>query len=206
MKKRTVAVLLALTLVVGGVIGGTVAYLTTSTNQVVNTFTVGDINITLTETKGPDGKELAEGQAWSAKLTPGAPYTKNPAVGVTAGSEACWLFVKVDEGASAYLDYTLNLKSAPWTAYTKDSKDNPVFNVYYIPVDAATAMEGATWELLKDNKVTVKDSIVKGAAGENEVTMPAKGTTIEMTFQAAAVQSDNVTLDEAYDLISGKFA
>ena len=206
MKKKTVALLLALTLVVGGVIGGTVAYLTTSTNKVVNTFTVGDINITLTETKGPDGKDLAEGQAWSAKLTPGAQYTKNPVVGVTKGSEACWLFVKVKEGASDYLDYTLNLKSTPWTAYTVDSKGNTVSGVYYIPVDATTAMAGATWELLNGNKVTVKDSIVKGAAGANEVTMPAKGTTIEMTFQAAAVQSDNVSLDEAYDLISGKFA
>lgn len=50
---------LALVLVVAvASVGGTIAWLKVETTPVVNTFTVGDINITLTETKGTvkDGK------------------------------------------------------------------------------------------------------------------------------------------------------
>ena len=50
MKKKTLALVLALTLLVAGVIGGTLAWLTDQTDEVKNTFTVGDINIDLTET------------------------------------------------------------------------------------------------------------------------------------------------------------
>ena len=47
---KPLAVLLALTLLVGCAIGGTIAWLTAQTGEVVNTFTVGDINIKLEET------------------------------------------------------------------------------------------------------------------------------------------------------------
>ena len=50
MKKKTLALVLALTLLVAGVVGGTLAWLTDQTAEVKNTFTVGDINIGLTET------------------------------------------------------------------------------------------------------------------------------------------------------------
>mgnify|MGYP002657696211 FL=1 len=50
MKKKTLALVLALTLLVAGVVGGTLAWLTDRTAEVKHTFTVGDINIDLTET------------------------------------------------------------------------------------------------------------------------------------------------------------
>ena len=59
------------------------------TDPVVNTFTYGDINITLTETK-PANQQ--------AKIIPGVDIEKDPKVTVKAGSEACWLFVKVENG------------------------------------------------------------------------------------------------------------
>ena len=48
--------LLALVLVVGCAVGGTIAWLTAKTDPVVNTFTYGKINIALTETK-PENKQ-----------------------------------------------------------------------------------------------------------------------------------------------------
>lgn len=51
MKKRTLALLVALVLVVGCIIGGTLAWLTAKTDAVVNTFTTSDIDVTLTETE-----------------------------------------------------------------------------------------------------------------------------------------------------------
>jgi len=50
MNKKPLALLLALTLLVTGVVGGTIAWLTAESDDVVNTFTVGDINISIKET------------------------------------------------------------------------------------------------------------------------------------------------------------
>ena len=61
----------ALTLIIGGIIGGSVAWLTAKTDAVVNTFTYGDINIELTETK-PANKQ--------AKIIPGVDIEKDPKV------------------------------------------------------------------------------------------------------------------------------
>ena len=64
MKKKSLALLLAIAIVVVGVVAGTVAWLTDKTPSVTNTFTTSDINIELKETKnhfqmipgeGPEG-------------------------------------------------------------------------------------------------------------------------------------------------------
>ena len=49
--KRSVALLVAIALLIGCAAGGTMAWLMMKTDSVVNTFTAGDINITLTESK-----------------------------------------------------------------------------------------------------------------------------------------------------------
>lgn len=73
-------------LVVGCAVGGTIAWLTATTEPVVNTFTYGKIKIELTETTGTE-----------YKIIPGVNISKDPKVTVKADSEACWLFVKVAE-------------------------------------------------------------------------------------------------------------
>ena len=105
-------------------VGATVAYLTSTTGTVTNTFTVGNVAITLDEVDtdvygakaqkvtDPDtGKENkvpvkddetpSRGMGNAYKLIPGHNYAKDPTVHVTAGSEDCWLFVKVENGISA---------------------------------------------------------------------------------------------------------
>ena len=47
MKKKSLALLLAIAIVVVGVVAGTVAWLTDKTPSVTNTFTTSDINIEL---------------------------------------------------------------------------------------------------------------------------------------------------------------
>lgn len=104
-------------------VGATVAYLTSTTETVTNTFTVGNVAITLDEvdtdvygakaqkvtnpedgtvTKVPvkEGEDPTRGTGNVYKLIPGHEYTKDPTVHVTAGSEDCWLFVKVVNGIS----------------------------------------------------------------------------------------------------------
>lgn len=81
-------------------IGGTLAYLT-STATVTNTFTVGQVKITLDEAKvGSDGKALTGNDAArvaenSYKLFPGHTYDKDPTIHVDATSEDCYIRAKV---------------------------------------------------------------------------------------------------------------
>lgn len=98
MKKRTVALVLAIVLVFAVAVGGTVAYLT-STANVKNTFTVGSVNIKLDEAKvTPDGKAVTPAERVTAndyKLMPGHEYTKDPTVTVLKGSEKSYVRMKV---------------------------------------------------------------------------------------------------------------
>lgn len=74
MKKRTMALLAAMLLIVGVVIGSTLAWLTAKTETVTNTFTTSDINIELKETKGTK----TDNTHYSFKMIPGYTIEKDP--------------------------------------------------------------------------------------------------------------------------------
>ena len=93
MKKRTMALLAAVLLVVGVAIGGTLAWLTAKSDTVTNTFTTSDINITLTESTGQE-----------YKMVPGMDIAKNPKVTVATESEDCYLFVKLEKSTDPKFD------------------------------------------------------------------------------------------------------
>ena len=125
-KKAMLLVLCAVLLVAGSVMG-TLAYLKAQTGVVKNTFTVGNVAITLDEAKvdeygvpvvGADRVAPAvdaNGDVIPAntyKLIPGHTYTKDPKVTVTAGSEECWVFVKLVNGLGT--DAAFNVDSTKW--------------------------------------------------------------------------------------------
>ena len=166
MKKKTLALVLALTLLVAGVVGGTLAWLTDRTAEVKNTFTVGDINIDLTETTA------------NYKMVPGNTIAKDPTVTVKANSEACWLFVKVTESANLGDYITYNIADG-WTALAG------VDGVYYREVGAVT--NDVDFLVLKDNIVTVKDTVTKAMLETAKTNAPT------LTFKAYAIQKDNFT-------------
>lgn len=78
------------------------AYLTSTTDTVTNTFTVGKVSITLDEAKVTDAGVVDEtaGRVKSNeyKLMPGHAYVKDPTIHVDLNSEECYLFVKVENG------------------------------------------------------------------------------------------------------------
>lgn len=98
--KKSKAILMALcaVLLVAASVMGTLAYLT-STDTVVNTFTVGKVEITLDEADvNADGTPVQGADRVDANeyhLLPGHTYAKDPIVHVDADSEDCYLFVKV---------------------------------------------------------------------------------------------------------------
>ena len=87
----------ALLLVAAGVFG-TLAYLT-GTDTVNNTFTVGNVKITLDEAKVTTDGTPVEGadrvKANEYHLLPGHTYTKDPTVTVEEGSDASYVRMKV---------------------------------------------------------------------------------------------------------------
>ncbi len=202
--KKGLAALLSLVLVIGCVIGGTLAWLTDTTDPVTNTFTIGDINLMLKESpynaNGTYGTPV-ENVENSYPLLPGSTYKKDPFVTVTANSEDCYLFVKVTvtDDIQSYLTYTLNLtETNGWKSVPNED------DVYYREV--ARQDEDQTWYLIAGNDthdtgvISVKDTIVKkGAASDGFVDMPDVAP--ELTFTAYAVQQANLTVQQAWDLV-----
>lgn len=186
--KRVLPVVALVLVVALASIGGTIAWLTDKTDEVKNTFTVGNINITLDEAKvGDDGKALTgesaeRVKANSYKLVPGNTYDKDPTVTVKANSENCYLFVKFEENnnPSTYLTYTSTLTTAnDWTQ--GDGTAIPA-NVWYRTVDFSESDQ--SWKLLVDDKIVVKaDDVTK-----TNVETAAKA---ELKWTAYAIQTAN---------------
>ena len=180
MKKKTIALVLALVLIVGAAIGGTVAYLTDKTASVKNTFTIGKVDIDLTETG-------AVNNAKSYKMIPGNTLEKEPTVVVRAGSEDSWVFVKVvANNVSDYLEYSID---SGWTALPN------VDGVYY---RSYTSSETATdYAVLTNNQVKVKDTVT------NELMSQAANNYPTLTFTAYAIQKANFdTVNAAWTEVS----
>lgn len=182
---KTVAILLALVLAIGCAVGGTLAWLISQTESVVNTFTYGDIDIDLTETTGTE-----------YKIIPGVNINKDPKVTVTAGSEACWLFVKVEEQGTFVANKVTYGIAADWT---KGDGTKIPENVYYCEVNAAAAKAGESYYILKGNTtyangvVTVSENLTKDEVDQ------LKGKKPTLTFKAYAVQKDGIdTAAEAW--------
>lgn len=176
---KLVVAMLAVTLLIGCAIGGTVAWLTAKTDAVVNTFTYGDINITLAETTGS-----------SYKIIPGVNITKDPKVTVEANSEACWLFVKIKEENWPTLTETdRTIKKVSYDIATDWKPLEGQAGVYYREVDATTANAGVSYYILKGDTaypngvVTVSENLTKNEV--NSITTQPK-----LTFTAYAVQKD----------------
>ena len=162
--------LFTMILIAGGAVGSTVAWLIANTTSVVNTFTYGDIKIELIEEDSgvdDDGDQNTN----DYEMVPGAEIEKNPTITVSAGSEECWLFVKLEKagtvsveqgdgttksyGFDDYLTYSLD---NDWTQLY-DEQNSKVEGVYYLRVNFDTG--DFVHNVLKDDKITVLDSVEK---------------------------------------------
>ncbi len=149
-------------------IAGTVAYLT-DIAEVKNTFTVGNVGITLDEAKVTEyGVEVVDADRVKQneyKLIPGHTYKKDPTIHVDAGSENCYIFFALENGLGA--DATFNIDLAKWTKI--DSTD-----VYYYN-EVATAES----DCIAFTQFVLRESAVV-----------SNYETAEITVTAYAVQAD----------------
>lgn len=89
MKKKIVSLVLVFALALALGIGGTLAWLTATSDEVVNTFTVGNITLTIAE---PDAVDTDEDGDYDFKILPGSTVAKNPQLTVDVGSEKCYVY------------------------------------------------------------------------------------------------------------------
>lgn len=180
--KKVLALVLCAALLVAGSVAATLAYLTSKTDVVTNTFSVGNVTIALDEAKvdlygEKDGDSRVTENTY--KLIPGHTYVKDPTITVGATSEDCWLFVKVVDEIAAIQDATT----------------------------VAAQMAAKGWSEVADGVYAYKETVSANAKvvvfdnfkikGNADVAAYA-GKTI--TVQAYAVQADNFgTAAAAYD-------
>ena len=187
MKKRTLALLCAVTMVIGIAVGGSLAWLVSKPDSVTNTFTTSDVNITLTE---PAGEE----NAYEFQMVPGKPITKDPQVTVTAGSLDSYIFVEITKSDN-YDDFLDGYAVADgWTA-VGDSAPGVYYREYAssdVPVD---------YQILASNQVMVLDEVTK--ADMEALTEDNYPT---LTFTAYAIQKDYLKDSSGADLTEADIA
>ena len=210
MKKKLMTVL-ALVLVVAMSVAGTYAYLT-SQDTVVNTFTVGDVQIKLDEAKAnPDGS-LAAGDervdANSYKLLPGHNYNKDPMVTVLKGSESSYVKMTVTFSKAAELDAIFAPNGANMTS-SFNGYDSTNWELKKVTKD--TGANTRTYEFWYKETVAAPDADVALDALFDSITVPGNITNAQLatikdmtiTVNAYAIQADGFgTADAAWEAYS----
>ena len=207
MKKTSKALLLMLcaVLLVAASVLGTMAYLT-STDKVVNTFTVGKVQIKLDEAKAnPDGT-LVQGadrvKANSYKLLPGHTYAKDPMVTVLKGSESAYVKMTVTFSKAAQLDAIFDPNGADMISIFKGYDSA---NWTYKGNTEDTTANTRTYEFWYKGTVAAPEADVPLDALFDSITVPGSITnaqlaTIEgmtITVNAYAIQADGFANAEA---------
>ena len=207
MKTKSKALLLTLcaVLLVAASVMGTMAYLT-STDEVQNTFTVGQVSIKLDEAKANTDGTLVEGadrvKANSYKLLPDHTYNKDPRVTVLKGSEPSYVKMTVTFSKANELDAIFAPDGANLTS---------IFNGY----DATNwigkgntkdaAANTRTYEFWYKETVDAPDADVALDALFDSITVPGEITKEQLatikdmtiTVNAYAIQADGFANAEA---------
>lgn len=196
---KALALVLALVLMVGGVVGGTLAWLLDTTEAVENTFTPSDISI-----------ELKESENLDLKMIPGWTITKDPKATVTTDSEDCFLFVKVEEtGVSftpdgdvmpsmyAFSDFMTYEIADGWIEL--EGEPGVYYRVFDSKDSTNTNAKGTAYSILKNDQVLVKGTVTKEMM--DDITEDTRPT---LTFTAYAVQlyksnTEQFTAEEAWE-------
>lgn len=184
---KIAALIAAIVLVIGCTAGGTVAWLVSKPDPIVNVFTVGNINATLTETKT------------AFKIVPGVDIAKDPVATVTANSEDCYLFVQLTE--KNWPTFTEKDSTARKVKYeiangwTKLESEN---GVYYREVTKKDTDQ--PFDVLKGNKVTVSSTLTKENADAIQ-----KAEAPKLTVAVYAVQKEGMgSVEKAWATATAK--
>ena len=187
MKKKITAIFLCVALVAIAVVGASLAYFT-DTKTATNTFTMGNVKITLDETDitNPEGKRVTSNEY---DVYPGAVVTKDPVVHNTGKNEAYVRAVVTIENGMNWLGlYNDNVWTAPQEAAFTALINNTLGEGWEI-ADIAYAMSGPNHPT-SDFVATLKYTKVLKATEDttamfSEIAFPAKMTESDVTGRIA---------------------
>lgn len=184
MKKKLMAVALATIIAVMAVAGASLAWLKDTTGPVTNTFTEGKVDIDLYETENS-----THVMSKTYKMVPGKVLPKDPTVEVIDGSEACWLFVKIEEvnNVDTFLEYAYITGEDGWTLLEESTINNVPTIIIYREVSAEEASAGESYQILVGNEVSVKTSVEM-----TDMETIATNGQPQLKFTAYAIQSDYI--------------
>lgn len=200
--KKLTMVLVAIILVLCCTIGGTLAWLKDATGTVTNTFTMGDVDIEISETDVD-----ANGNKDSYKIVPGKTESKDPTVTVLANSEKSWVFVEIVESNNyikngvtytnnTYVDWSVD---ESWDLLSRTPETNgaeSVTYVYYLVQDATTS--NVSHSVLSGDSVSYSSDLTKAqldALGSNKPTLSFKAYAIQYEY----LTKDNTAVTKASD-------
>ena len=194
--KKIIILVVGIVAILCCTLSGTIAWLTSTTDPVVNTFTYGDINIEISETDTNDGDNDVNTNIY--EMVPGNEITKDPIITVSANSEDCYLFIQLDKSTNfdQFLTYTLEENWISLDGYE---------NVYYQEVSKDTNKQ--TFNVLKDNKVIVKEEVTKRMLNELDKDGVDNYPTLSVTAYAVQRDSEIDAIDtalEAWNLINSQ--
>lgn len=192
--KRTLITVLAMLLVCVLSVSATLAYLFKQSETVTNTFSVGNVDISLDEADVDDstsGKDRDTENKY--KLTSGATLAKDPTVHVSRYSEEAYIFVKVvvtDAVKNVLVDDSetgsIASQMAPnWTLL--DGEDNVY---YYKNTVSGLKSDGTAGANEVDLVVFNTISVKKSATGAQLAQAAVAGQSISVT--AYAIQADTI--------------
>lgn len=191
--RKTLILAACAILLVCATVVGTLAYLTAKTS-VTNTFTVGNVSITMDETDVDNSTPGADRDTKNSyKLLPGKEYVKDPTITVKAMSEDCYVFVKVTNGIGeiektdepdGYKTISTQMSNNGWIPVAEGS------DVYYYNGDGAK--EGVIKYSESDTKLApvFTKFAVKSETNAKDLAK-FTGKTIEVT--AYAIQAEGFT-------------
>lgn len=192
--KKKIAVAVSLLLVLALSVGGTIAYLTAQTDAITNTFTIGNIQITLKEMvkDASDNEVEATTNAQKAfTVVPGGSDFKKPIITVQAKSEDCWLYAYVENNVQ------VNVNSVPTTVATLDiGSDWKVVatdgnKTLYRYTESAVAYDAADQNFTVFTTVSYNGELI---TKDNRTDINEADTIVVKAF---AHQSDNVNMLDA---------
>ena len=187
--KKALVLFLCAVLLVAGSVAGTLAYLLAKSDVVQNTFTYGDIEITLDEADvKPDGTLESENrvQANEYHLIPSHTYVKDPTVTVLEDSEPCYVRMKV---------YVANLDNLMTAIPVADHPEFYGADGVFLLQKLVGGWDNATWNYVKFDSTTntyeFRYPTIVGLNSEDDTKLPPLFTSITVP---GFIDNDNLPL------------
>ena len=203
-KKKNITAIAAFALIVFAFVGTTLAWLAMQTGEVTNTFTVGDVNISLYEHTINNVTHATEAETILVddindqgtneyQFVHGLTIQKDPTVTVKGGSAACWLFVKIATSGNHFsgndTDPIVKWKMAD--GWKQVDSGNSYF--WYRKVEAADI--DTDFPVFADNSVRIND--IFSEAQFEKINSNPEQTNPRLFIRAGAIQSDNIAVGDS---------